>query len=249
MKELRRFLGMASWYRRFIPNYSTIVAPLNLLLRKKQPWIWSDKQSSAFYQIRNCLINTPILSCPNFNIPFELQTDASTLGAVLTQQVDGIEYVISYASRSLADAEKNYITTELECLGIIWAIKKYREYLEGYHFTVVTDHASLKWLHNLKNPTGRSARWSLSLLEYDFKIIHRKGSSHHVPGALSRMYETPGEHLNLIQKPNSFWYFRRFLEVKDYPSRFPNWKILNDKLYHFRPDPILSILVQDLNEW
>ena len=115
MKELRRFLGMASWYRRFILNFSKIVAPLNLLLRKKQPWIWSDNQSSAFYQIRNYLINAPILSCPNFNIPFKLQTDASTsgLGAVLTQG-DGIEHVISYASRSLVGAEKDYTTTELE---------------------------------------------------------------------------------------------------------------------------------------
>ena len=160
MEELRRFLAMASWYRRFIPNCSTIVAPLNPLLRKKQPWIWSDKQSSAFYQIRNCLINAPILSCPNFNIPLELRTDASASGldAVLTQQVVGIEHVISYASRPLVSAEKNYTTTELECLAITWSIKKYHEYLEGYHFTVLTDHASLKWLHNLKNPTGRLAR-------------------------------------------------------------------------------------------
>ena len=121
--------------------------------------------------------------------------------------------------------------------------------MEGYHFTVITDHASLKRLHNLKNPTGRLARRSLSLLEYDFDIIHRKGSCHHVPDALSRMYENYKEQINLIQNFNSSWYLRRFIAVREYPDKFLNWEILDNKLYHFRPDPIISSLVKDLNEW
>lgn len=90
----------------------------------KQHWLWTDDQTSAFEQIRNCLIKAPILSCPDFNIPFELQIDASTsaFDAVLTQKVDGVEHVISYASRSLINVERNYTTTELECLAVIWAV-------------------------------------------------------------------------------------------------------------------------------
>ena len=132
-----------------------------------------------------------MLSCPDFGIPFCLHTDASGtgLGAVLTQTIEGVEYVLSYASRSLADAEARYSTMERECLAVVWAIQKFRAYLEGYHFTVITGHSSLRWLHNLKNPNGRLARWALSLLEYDFEIVHRKGSSHVVLDALSRMFK------------------------------------------------------------
>ena len=101
------------------------------------------------------MVQAPILSCPNFHVPFELQTDASNtgIGAVLTQTIEAVEHVVSFASRSLLEAERNYSTTEKECLAVIWSIQKFRAYLEGYHFTVITDHSSLKWLYNLKNPT------------------------------------------------------------------------------------------------
>ena len=113
-----------------------------------------------------------------FKVSFCLHTDASATGleAVLTQTLERVEYVLSYASRSLSDPEKRYSTTERECLAALWAIQKITAYLEGYHFTVITDHSSLRWLHHIKNPTGRLARWALSLLEYDFDIVHRKGS-------------------------------------------------------------------------
>ena len=126
VKELRRFLGIASWYRRFIPNYATLSAPLTLLLKKNERWRWTGDQFMDFEQIRACLASAPVLSCPDFDIPFELQTDASNtgLGVVLCQTVDGVEHVVSYASRTLSDAEKNYSTTEKECLAVIWAIQK-----------------------------------------------------------------------------------------------------------------------------
>ena len=251
IEQLRRFLGMASSYRKFINNFSTIAAPLNLLLKKKKNWYRSDDQQSAFEQIKEYLSKAPVLLSPDFNVPFVLQTDASStgLGAVLTQTTDGMEHVISYASRSLSDAEKNYTTTEQECLAIIWAIQKFCAYLEGYHFTVITDHSSLRWLHNLKTPSGRLARWALSLLEYDYEIIHRKGSYHYVPDALSRMFGIPKEQINAINDVTPSWYVRRFLAISSFPERFPNWKIRDNKLYHFRPDPLITSLVRDLNEW
>ena len=89
----------------------------------------------------------------------------------------------------MTPAERNYSITERECRAVLWAIRKFRLYVGGYHFTVITDHCSLKWLYNLHNPTGRLARWALELQAYDFEIIHRKGSLNYVPDALSRMYE------------------------------------------------------------
>ncbi|XP_026830521.1 uncharacterized protein LOC113563294 [Ooceraea biroi] len=134
----------------------------------------------------------PTLACPDFEESFVLQTDASSvgLGAVLTQTLEGKERVIAYASRALTDPEKKYSVTEQECLAVVWAVQKFRSYLEGYKFTVITDHSSLRWLHNLKNSTGRLARWALELLEYDYVVEYRKGALHHVPDALSRMFES-----------------------------------------------------------
>ena len=252
IKDLRRFLGLASWYRRFIPNYATLATPLTKLLKKTQSWIWHAEQQSAYEEIKLCLSDAPVLACPDFEIPFVLQTDASNtgLGAVLTQTVRDEEHVISYASRTLSEAEIKYSTTEKECLAIVWAIQKYRPYLEGYKFTVVTDHSSLRWLHNLKNPTGRLARWSLSLLEYDFDILHRKGSQHHVPDALSRMFESQSlEEIYLVKNSVSSWYDRRFCAVTEFPERFPAWKISGEKLYHYRPNSTVTDFVDDLNGW
>ena len=114
VRELRRFFGMASWYRRFIPNFASLASPLTTLLKKKQAWSWREEQVQAFERIKRLLVQAPVLSCPDYKIPFCLHTDASStgLGAVLTQTVEGVEYVLSYASRSLSDPENRYSTTE-----------------------------------------------------------------------------------------------------------------------------------------
>ena len=105
-----------------------------------------DDQVRAFKQIRGNLVIAPTLACPNFEIPFVLQTDASSagLGAVLTQTIEGEERVIAFASRALSDPETRYSVTEQECLAVVWAIQKFRPYLEGYRFIVVTDHSNLR---------------------------------------------------------------------------------------------------------
>jgi len=236
LKQLRRFLGMASWYRRFIPDFSTITAPLTKLLRKKQAWNWSDQQEEAFQKLKQTLGSAPILTCPDFQKTFFLQTDSSNfgLGAALFQKEGEKEKVIAYASRSLNAAEKNYSTTEKECLAVVWAIQKMRHYLEGYHFKVITDHQALKWLHSLKNPTGRLARWAINLQQYDFEIIYRKGSLNQVADALSRQpsQEAPCEELLAIETPiQCQWYRNKYRQVQNNPDEQPDFTIREDKLY------------------
>ena len=186
VKDNRAIIGMASWYRRFIPNFATLVAPLTSLLCKNVKFFWSDDCERSLQIIKEHLVSAPVLSCPNFSLPFTVQTDASahSVGSVLSQidPTEG-EKVICYLSRSLNKAERNYSTTERECLAVIFAVEHLRPYLEGTRFTVVTDHHSLVWLFNLKEANGRLARWILRLQHYDFQIVHRKGKEHVVPDA------------------------------------------------------------------
>ncbi|CAD6221826.1 GSCOCG00011651001-RA-CDS, partial [Cotesia congregata] len=149
MKQVRRFLGMASWYRRFIPDFATIAEPLTRLTSKKVRWTWTAEQDASFEALKVALATAPVLSCPDFSKTFVLQTDASAtgLGAVLTQEHEGgREKVVAYASRIMNKAERNYSATERECLAVLWACEHFRRYLEGYRFKVITDHSSLRWL-------------------------------------------------------------------------------------------------------
>jgi hypothetical protein len=163
-------------------------------LFKKTRFVWSTECERAFSEVKNALINAPILSCPDFNHPFTLQCDACDIGigAVLTQNFNGNERVIYYLSRALSLTERKYSTTEKECLSVIYAIKRLRCYLEGTRFTVITDHYSLLWLNNLKDPLGRLGRWVMRLQAFDFNIVHRKGKDNVIVryGA-SKESETP----------------------------------------------------------
>ena len=127
----------------------------------------------------------------HLSLPFTLQTDASdyTIAGVLTQVFDGEEHPIYFVSRTLSKAERNYTVTEKECLAVLWSVERLRGYLQGEKFTVITDHHSLLWLNNLRDPTGRLARWNTALQMYNIEFVHRKGALHKVPDALSRTWE------------------------------------------------------------
>ena len=189
LQDLKQFLGLASYYRRFVRNFAAIVAPLVKLTEKGHVWHWSSDCDAAFLQLKERLVTSPILGYPVFNQPFMVDTDASGegLGAVLSQYVSGVERVIAFASRSLSKAERKYCATRREMLALVWAIKHFRPYLYGRRFTVRTDHASLRWLQSFHEPEGQVARWLECLSEYDFEVVHRPGTKHTNTDALSRM--------------------------------------------------------------
>ena len=191
--QVRSFLGMCNVYRRFVQGYTRIAHPLTQKICKDQPELWdvlSNEEMRAFEQLKRNLVTAPILALPREGFAYTLDTDASEyqLGCCLLQeQQDGALHPIGYWSRSLTTAEKNYSSTEKECLAIVWAVQHLRPYLEGQKFTIRTDHDALKWLLNLRDPRGRLARWSLRLQEYDFEIVYKPGKTHALADGPSRL--------------------------------------------------------------
>ncbi|CAB0040089.1 unnamed protein product [Trichogramma brassicae] len=252
LKELRSFLGCISWYSRFIRMESSVKVPLLKLTKKNAPWLWGPEQSEAFESLKRALISSPVLARPDFSKPFKVQSDASAyaIGAVLTQDQDDGEHPIVYISRVLNAAERNYSTTERECLAVVWAIKKFRPYLEGYEFTVVTDHAALKSLQMAKEPAGRLARWALELQNWSFKIEHRKGVHMKIPDFLSRMpIQGEGEiaAFATIEDP---WYISLVAEVEQTPQKFKKkWRVEDGLLYKFREDKLLDPIEDGIEGW
>lgn len=239
-KEVRQFSGTASWYRRFIPNFATRMYPLTCLLKKKKSFVWTEEAQEAFNDIKSCLVAAPILSCPDFTKPFVISCDASGvgLGAVLSQHNEIGEVVVAYGSRALTSQEQKYSATERECLAVIWAIERFRPYVEGTKFTVITDHYSLLWLNNLKDPQGRLARWALRLQPYDFQLIHRKGKDNVVPDLLSRSTVSTDEVKRVVNCDVVFpaeikdrWFLGMLEKVKETPNFYPQWDVRDNQLY------------------
>lgn len=189
VKALRSFLGLASYYRRFIPQFSRIAGPLHALMKKNSVFTWTAACQETFERLRKLLASAPVLAYPDFHVPFILETDASVsgLGAVLAQQQEGgLVRPIAYASRSLQEHEKRYGATELEGLGVVWAVKHFRPYLYGHHCDIYTDHEALKSLLNTPQPSGKLARWGMAIQELDVRILHRSGKHNVNADALSR---------------------------------------------------------------
>lgn len=188
-RQVRRFLGMAGWYRRFIENYASISTPLTDLTKKDGVFQWSKEAEKAFIALKRALTCAPLLAQPDFSRKFYVQCDASStgIGSVLFQTSDdGAEHPVAFMSHKLTSPQRNYSVTELECYAALESVRKFRPYIEGTAFTIITDHASLKWLMSQKDLSGRLARWSLKLQGYTFDIVHRKGTQNVVADTLSR---------------------------------------------------------------
>ena len=162
--ELRAFLGLIGYYRHFIKNCSAIIEPLSRMLQEHVPFKWENNgpEEETFIKIKHLLMDEEnLLIRPNFTKPFILHTDASALGlgAVLSQEVEGKDKPIAYASRRTSRTEANYGATQLEALAVVWAVKHFRHYLAGAPFQLVTDHATLRALFNIEDPQGLFACW------------------------------------------------------------------------------------------
>ena len=192
LHEVRRFLGLSSYYRKFIPNFSKIARPLHQLTRKGVQFNWTLECSDAFDELKKKLTSAPVLAYPDFAREFTLETDASVqgVGAVLAQyQDDNKLHPVAYASRALTPAEQNYSITELETLAVVWAISHFHHYLYGNVVTVFTDHTAVKAVLEAPNPAGKHARWWSRVYGRGVKkvnIVYRAGRENRNADALSR---------------------------------------------------------------
>ena len=186
--EVRSLVGLCSYYRQFIKDFAIIAAPLHELTKKNKQFIWTEKCETAFQQLIKSLSEAPILAYPRPDCQFTLDTDASYtgIGAVLSQIIDGEEHVIAYPSRSLSKPERWYCVTRRELLVVVHFVKYFRHFLYGSHFVIRTDHGSLRWLYNFKEPERQITQWMETLAMYDFEIRHRPGKMHSNADALSR---------------------------------------------------------------
>ena len=188
--QVRSFLGLTGYYRKFIPSYAEIAAPLTNLTRKGMPnkVIWQPEHESAFNKLKTMLVKEPILRLPDLDKEFILQTDASETGvgaALLQEHEDGV-FPIAYASKKLLKREQNYSVIERECLGLIFGVKKFQKYLYGKEFVINTDHAPLTHIQTKKIESPRIMRWAMFLQNYKFKIKSIKGIDNVVADYLSR---------------------------------------------------------------
>jgi hypothetical protein len=190
-KQVRSFLGLIGFYRKFVPNFAAIACPLTDLTKKGQPnkVSWGVCQENAFNALKQRLISAPILKLPELDKLFVLRTDASDtgLGAVLLQEQEGVKLPIAYASRKLLPREQNYSVIEKECLALVWGIGKFHTYLFGREFTLQTDHQPLLYLNKAKVANARLMRWALSLQPYSFRIEAIRGSENVGADFLSRV--------------------------------------------------------------
>ncbi|CAN6707362.1 unnamed protein product [Malus baccata var. baccata] len=261
VREVRSFLGHAGFYRRFIKDFSKIAQPLCRLLQKDVSFEFNEACEKAFKHLKELLTTAPIITPPDWSIPFELMCDASdyALGAVLGQRKNKHSHVIYYASRTLNDAQLNYNTTEKELLAVVFALDKFRSYLIGTKVIVFTDHAALKYLFTKKEAKPRLICWMLLLQEFDIEIRDKKGCENVVADHLSRLVreeeslpisETfPDEQLLSI-KVSTPWYadLVNFLVSKQVPntlSKAQRDKLRKEARFYVWDDPYLWKICSD----
>ena len=191
-KQVRSLLGLLSFYRRYIPGFASVAAPLTDLTkeggRSCRSIHWTPDCASALQEIQDILSRKPVLLLPRLDLPFVLQTDASStgLGAVLLQEFEDSLHPVCFASRKLLDREKRYSTIERECLAIVWAVHKFVRFLWGVRFVLQTDHRPLTYLRTSNFKNSRIMRWALSLQEFSFEVLPVSGRANVFADLLSR---------------------------------------------------------------
>jgi len=185
VKQLRGFLGLTGYYRRFVKHYRQISKPLTDLLRKNA-FHWDDSTQQTFEQLKTAMVTAPVLALPNFSKTFVVETDASGLGigAVLMQE----GHLIAYFSKALSLRHQTLSTYEKELMAVVLAMEKWRPYLLGRHFIIKTRHFSLKYLMEQKLTTVFHSKWLPKLMGYDYEIHYKQGKENLVADGLSRLY-------------------------------------------------------------
>jgi hypothetical protein len=191
-KELRQFLGLAGYYRSFIPDYATIALPLTELTKGSKSFHLEpqSKAYEAFVKLKQALSSSQVLIAPDFHSPFIIQTDASdyAVGVCLAQIKDGYERPIAFASRKLSVTQRKWSTIEKESYAVIFALQRFEHYLLGAKILLYTDHNPLKYLTACAPNNSKLTRWALALQQFDIEVRHRSGTSNKNCDALSRLF-------------------------------------------------------------
>ncbi len=190
-RELRRFLGMVGYYRCFCNNFSSVVAPFTRLCSPKVDFSWTNDCQQAFLSAKSLLCSAPVLSAPEVSRVFQLEVNASAVGAgavLLQEGADGLAHPVSYFSAKFNHHQLNYSTIEKETLALLLALRHFDVYVGGSMFpvTVCTDHNPLVFLSKMYNHNQRLMRWALIVQPYNLEIRHKRGSENVVADALSR---------------------------------------------------------------
>ena len=258
-------MGHCGYYRRFIYMYAEIAKPMYGLLIVFE---WTEDCETSFQKLKTALVSAPILRAPKWDEVFHVHIDASALaiGCILAQPGEkNMDFPISYASRQMNSAERNYTTTEHEGLSMVYAVKKFRHYLLANKFVFFVDHQALLYLVNKPCATGRSVRWFVILLEFDFTVAVKKGSTHQRADHLSRI--TSGEaptgvdddipDATLFQVETAPYWARPIVtflstgfvfDSSSFPSKLAlveeskEYQLISGRLYKLCPDEILRLV-------
>jgi hypothetical protein len=246
-KEVRIFLGHAGYYRRFIENFTNIVAPMFGLLIKDVDFFWTEQCQTAFETLKSKLYVEPVLRGPNWPLPFHISIDASDIAieGVLGQKEDQRSYYIYFVSKKLSSAELNYTVIEKELLAVVHAINKFRHYITGYEVFVHIDHSAIRFLMNKPIIDDRVTKWLLLLQEFNIIVLERPRKYNVVANFLSRIKNEdddipvddsfPDEHLFALSV-NTPW----FADMKNYLA---TRKLLS----HLSPHEKRKIITQSAN--
>ena len=189
VRDVRAFLGMCSYYRRFIPGFANIAKSLTGLTRKHSQFVWNHEHQKSFEQLKQALITQPVLKLPEMGKPFQLFVDASdkAIGCLLTQEDNDTYKPVSYASHQLSSTQLRWSTIEKECYAILFGIEKFRPFLEGTHFNVYSDHNPLKFINSVDNKNAKLQRWATKISAYGATIHFIKGKDNVQADFLSRL--------------------------------------------------------------
>ena len=199
-KQIRAFLGLVGYYRKFIKGFAKIAKPLTLLTRQQVKFIWTAEHQEAFMLLKEAIVQAPILHYPNPNKTYIVYTDASddAFGAQLSQEHDGTEFPVAFLSHTFSKTQRKWSTTEQETFGVYYTITKWNYYLQGANIILQNDHKALAQFLNGKNANNKVNRWSLELTIYNITFEWISGARNKAADCLSRLVSPTNKSINML---------------------------------------------------